>query len=117
MDDAAVRRIQANPQFQELERRRGGFAWTLAVIMLVIYYGFILLVAFWPEVIAARIGGGVVTLGFPLGLGVILSAVVLTGIYVVRANGEFDRLTREIVSAGARDPRATPVRVAAGARR
>ena len=34
-----------------------------------------------------------ITLGIPLGLGVIVAAIVLTGVYVRRANGEFDRLT------------------------
>ena len=64
--------------------------------MLVIYYGFILLVAFAPRLMAIPVIGQV-TLGFPLGLGVILSAIVLTGIYVWRANGEFDSLTRQVV--------------------
>jgi uncharacterized membrane protein (DUF485 family) len=65
--------------------------------MLVIYYAFIFLVAFAPGLMAIPVFGPV-TLGFPLGLGVILSAVVLTGIYVVRANGEFDTLTRNVVA-------------------
>ena len=88
-------RIRNNPDFIELEAKRGRFGWTLTIIMLVIYYGFILLVAFAKPVLAMQIGGGI-TLAFPIGLGVILSAIVLTGIYVLRANGEYDRLTRRI---------------------
>lgn len=90
-----ARRIRNNPDFVELEAKRGRFGWTLAIIMLVIYYGFIALVAFAKGVMAMPIGGGL-TLAFPLGLGVLLSAIVLTGIYVVVANGEYDRLTARI---------------------
>ena len=46
---------------------------------------------------AQPIGNGPFTLAFPLGLGVIAAAILLTGVYVVRANSEFDRLTREVV--------------------
>jgi uncharacterized membrane protein (DUF485 family) len=97
MDDRTISRIRRNPKFIELERRRNGFSWTLCILMLVIYYGFIALVAFAPGLMAEPLGGSVITLGFPLGLGVIASAVVLTGIYVWRANSEFDRLIRDVV--------------------
>lgn len=89
-----VRRIHESAAFAELRRRRQGLAVRLTVAMCVIYYGFILAIAFAPKVLATKIHG-VITLGIPVGLGVILSAIVLTGIYVRRANGEFDRLTAE----------------------
>ena len=100
MDDRLVQLIRSNPTFATLERRRNVLGWSLCVLMLVIYYGFILLIAFAPGLLATPVvTGGVVTLGFPIGIGVILAAIVLTGIYVWRANSEFDRLTREIVEA------------------
>ena len=100
MDDRLVRLIRSNPTFATLERRRNVLGWSLCALMLVIYYGFILLIAFAPGLLATPVvPGGVVTLGFPIGIGVILAAIVLTGIYVWRANSEFDRLTREIVEA------------------
>ena len=88
--------ILANPRFRELVRERAGFAWTLSAIMLVIYLGFILLVAFAKGLLATKIGGGVTSLGIVLGLGVIVAAFVLTGIYVQRANRRFDELTRDL---------------------
>lgn len=91
--------IRMIPAFQELEHKRSRFSWTLTILMLVLYFGFILLVAFDHQL---QLMGTMVTrsisLGFPLGLGVILSAIVLTGLYVMRANTTFDRLTREIVA-------------------
>ena len=85
-----------NPRFQELVRERSSFAWTLSIVMLVIYYGFILLVAFGKGFLATKIGGGVTSVGIVIGLIVIVSAFVLTGIYTARANSRFDELTENL---------------------
>jgi uncharacterized membrane protein (DUF485 family) len=42
-------------------------------------------------------GHSVMTIGLPIGLFVIVSAFVLVGIYVRRANSTYDSLTRDIV--------------------
>ena len=89
-------RVIQSPRFQELVRQRTTFAWTLTIVMLVIYFGFILLVAFAKPLLAMKVGDGVTSLGILLGLGVIIAAFVLTGIYVYRANSEFDELTRNL---------------------
>ena len=89
-------RVLRSARFQELVRQRSGFAWTLSIAMLVIYFGFILLVAFAKPLLAAKIGGGVTSVGILIGLAVIVSAFVLTGIYVQRANSRFDALTRDL---------------------
>jgi uncharacterized membrane protein (DUF485 family) len=89
-------RVIQSPRFQELVRQRTNFAWTLTIVMLVIYFGFILLVAFAKPLLAMKVGDGVTSLGILLGLGVIITAFVLTGIYVYRANSEFDELTRNL---------------------
>ncbi len=92
-----VAQVQSNPQFRQLIARRTRFAWTLSAAMLAIYFGFIFIIAFAPRSLGTPIGSGVTTVGIPLGLFVIVSAFVLTGIYVRRANSEFDALTRAIV--------------------
>ena len=89
-------RVKANPKFAELVQKRSAFAWKLAIIMLVVYYAFILVIAFSPTTFAIKIGAGVTTLGIPVGIGVIIIAFVLTGVYTQRANGEFDDLTNQI---------------------
>lgn len=97
MQQDLVHAIRSNPKYHELVSKRSKFAWTLAAAMLVIYYGFILIIAFNKEFLAQPLWtGSVTTVGIPVGIGVILSAFVLTGIYVFRANAEFDRLTNEI---------------------
>lgn len=88
--------LQKHPKFQDLVRRRSSFAWTLAAIMLAIYYGFIMVIAFVPEVLGTPLGGSTITLGIPVGLAVIVSAFLLTGIYVRRANTEFDAIVNEL---------------------
>ena len=97
MADKPSARLRATPAFQELERTRGQLGWTLTALILVIYFGFVLLVAFAPKLMSTPVLG-TMTLGFPLGLGVILSAILLTGVYVLRANSRFDKLTRQIVA-------------------
>ena len=82
--------IKSDPQFQELIATRSRFAWTLSVTMLVIYFGFVFVIAFAPSVLAIRLGTGVTTIGIPIGLAVIVSAFLITGIYVSRANTLFD---------------------------
>ncbi len=65
MDATELARIRANPAFQELERKRSSFGWTLAVVMFAIYMAFILLVAFVHGVVAQPIGSGTLHLGLP----------------------------------------------------
>ena len=95
--DTIVARIEANPKYHELKRKRNGFGWTLTVLMLVVYYGYIALIAFDKEFLAKRMGEGVTTIGVPIGMAVIVFTIIITGIYVRRANGEYDQLTRDIV--------------------
>jgi uncharacterized membrane protein (DUF485 family) len=89
--------VRKNPKFAELVARRNSLALTLTIAMLVVYFGFILLVAFDKGFLATPIGSGLMTWGVPIGLGTIVAAFVLTGYYVNRANAVFDGLTREIV--------------------
>ncbi len=97
MTATEIARIQTDSRFRELERKRNAFSWTLCIIMLVAYFAFILLVAFGGKLVATPVWG-VVTLAFPLGLGVIVLAIALTGVYVLKANGEYDELTRQLVA-------------------
>ncbi len=48
MNDIIYQRIEKNPHFKELVDKRQHFAMLLTLIMLVLYYGFILLIAFAP---------------------------------------------------------------------
>lgn len=95
--DQVVQRVQSNPKYHDLRKKRNAFAWILTILMLVVYYGYIGLIAFDKAFLAKPIGDGVTTVGMPIGLGVILFTIVITGLYVYRANTEFDAINQEIV--------------------
>jgi uncharacterized membrane protein (DUF485 family) len=97
MTTDTLEKVKRDPRFQELVARRTRFAWTLSAAILAIYFGFIFIIAFAPAALGIPIGSGVTTIGIPIGLFVIISAFALTGIYVYRANSEFDALTQQIV--------------------
>ena len=99
MDDDLVQRIARNPKYQELKAKRTSYGWWLTLAMMVVYYGFILLVAFNKPFLSQRLGEGVMTVGVPIGFGVIVFTIVITAIYVKRANKEFDDLTAEVTKA------------------
>jgi uncharacterized membrane protein (DUF485 family) len=96
MKDDLVQRIASHPKYRELKAKRSSFGWWLTLAMMVVYYGFILLVAFAKPLVSQRLGDGVMTLGIPLGFGVIVFTVAITAYYVKRANSEFDDLTDQI---------------------
>lgn len=98
MSDARLERIRRNPRFEQLCQSRSRLAWRLSAIMLIVYLGFILLVAFGGNFLATPlVAGGVTTIGIVVGVGVILIAIVLTAIYVWKANTTFDDLTRGLL--------------------
>ena len=96
MNKELVDRIKNNPKYKELIAKRGSFAAKLAIFMLVVYYGFVLVIAFNKEVFATKIGDGVMTVAWPIGVAIIVIAFITTLIYVVRANGEFADLELSI---------------------
>ena len=90
-------RVTKNPKFHEFIAMRSRYSIIMAIVSAAIYYGFILLVAFDKELLAKKIGAGVTSLGVPLGVGVIVITIVLTWVYVRRANTEFDATNEAII--------------------
>jgi len=98
MHQDLAERIQDLPRFKELVTRRNRLAWTLAILVLVVYYSYILIIAFDPSVFGTPISSeSVITIGIPIGAGIILMCWLLTGLYVNRANKVYDAITEEIV--------------------
>lgn len=96
METTLTERIQSDPNYHALKARRSSFGWKLTIAMLIVYYGFILLIAFKKDFLAMRIGDGVMTWGVPIGFGVIVFTILITAVYVRRANSEFDELSEKI---------------------
>jgi len=96
MKDELVERIENNPKYQELVSKRNSFGIKLGIFVLVMFYAFILTIAFNKEVLATKIGDGLTTIAFPIALAILVISFITTLIYVKRANGEFEDLTDEI---------------------
>ena len=98
MSTAVYERIRKNPKFDELVTKRSRFAWTLPVVVLGIYFAFIMVGAFNPTLLATPIWeGGTATIAWPIGAGMILLFWLMTGLYIRRANSEFDDINSEII--------------------
>lgn len=91
-------KIRSNPKFAELVGKRTRFAIILSLIVLVPYYSYMLLVSLQPQLFSAKISdGSVITIGWPIAALIVVGGWLLTGVYVSRANGEFDNLTNDVL--------------------
>lgn len=95
MDQNQVEQILRNPKFQKMVKKKSTLSWTLTVIMLVLYVGFMLLVGYNKEFLMSSFSGGVTTWGIPLGLGIIVLSFLLCGVYSFIANRTLDQLSEE----------------------
>ncbi len=102
MNDSIVERIQQNPEYIALRKKRNRLGFVLTSMLLLVYFGYISLIAFNKPFLAQPIGTGVTTLGIPIGMAVIIFTIVITGIYVRRANNEFDLITKQILKEATR---------------
>lgn len=96
MNKELVDRIEANPKYKELVSKRNSFGIKLGIFVLVIFYAYILVIAFNKELLATKIGESITTVAFPIALAILVISFITTIIYVRRANGEFEQLTNEI---------------------
>ncbi|MBL8431450.1 MAG: DUF485 domain-containing protein [Dechloromonas sp.] len=91
-------RIDANPKFHEFCDRRNTYSIIMTIVSAAAYYGFILLVAFQGPWLGTKLGAGMtMSIGVPLGVGVIVFTIILTWIYVRRANSEFDETNEALI--------------------
>ena len=96
--DDIVARITKNPKFLQFVSTRNVYSNIMTVMMLVVYFGYILLIAFNKPFLAQKMSaGGVISIGIPMGIGVLVFTIIITWIYVRRANSEFDDINAEII--------------------
>ncbi|WP_295476810.1 DUF485 domain-containing protein [uncultured Pseudomonas sp.] len=94
-----IEQLQAHPDFIHLVQRKQRLTWTLTLGMLGIYYGFVLLMAFAPQVLGRSLSGGVTTLGIPVAVAVIILSFLLTAFYVRQTNQVLDPLNQKLAQA------------------
>jgi uncharacterized membrane protein (DUF485 family) len=96
MDKDLVKKIKSNPKYNELVSKRNSFSLKLSLFVLAMFYGYVLVIAFNKEILATRIGDGVMTIAYPIAAGIIVISFITTLIYVTRANSEFEDLEMSI---------------------
>lgn len=96
MDMEVVERIENNPKYQELVSKKTSLGLKLGIFVLVMFYGYILTIAFNKEILATKIGEGITTIGFPIALAILVISFLTTLIYVKKVNGDLEELNDEI---------------------
>jgi uncharacterized membrane protein (DUF485 family) len=89
-----MKNLLQNPEYQRLAAKKRSLSYLLTILMLLAYFSFILLLAFGQDVLNQRVGS--TTLGIPFGIGVIIFAWILTGIYVRWANNNYDKAMKDL---------------------
>ena len=89
--------ILHDPDFKELSRQKSAISITLLILELVLYFGFIALIAFNKPFLAMKLSAGVATtIGIPIAVGTIIGSWMLTGIYIYWANTKYDVLVNKV---------------------
>lgn len=92
--------VRGNEKFHELVAQKSKLSWSLAALMMIVYYSFILVIAFFPEWLGTPLfTSSTLTWGLPVGIGIILFTFFITGIYVHRANNIYDGLMQKVIDA------------------
>lgn len=89
-----MKNLLQNPEYQRLAAKKKSLSYLLTILMLLVYFSFILLLAFGQDVLSQRVGS--TTMGIPYGIGVIIFAWILTGIYVRWANNNYDEAMKNL---------------------
>ncbi len=84
-----------DPDFRRLARAKNRVSFALTAAMVAVYFGFIFLLAYRRDLFAARLGDSL-TVGIPIGIGVILTSWLLTGVYASWANARYDAEVRRL---------------------
>jgi uncharacterized membrane protein (DUF485 family) len=89
--------ILDDPDFKSLSSQKNTISIILTILELVLYFGFIALIAFNKPYLAQKLSeGGAATKGIPIAVGVIILSWVLTGIYIWWANAKYDVLVKKV---------------------
>ncbi len=97
MNREELKKILTDQDFQNLVKKVSSVSLMFTVAISVIYYAFILLLAYGKEFLGQPISqGSATTVGIPMGIGVIVAAWVLTGLYVYWANKNYDPMVKQI---------------------
>jgi uncharacterized membrane protein (DUF485 family) len=87
--------ILNDEDFRSLSSQKNTISVILTILELVLYFGFIALIAFNKPFLASKISGAV-SIGIPIAVGTIFLSWVFTGIYIYWANSKYDVLVKKV---------------------
>lgn len=98
MQKDIVQKVLEHPKYAELVSRRTKISTAFFVVALVIYSGFILTLAYLPDLFAQPVAEGwAMSVGVLTAVFVVFSAVIMIALYTYYSNRNFDPLLDEIV--------------------
>jgi uncharacterized membrane protein (DUF485 family) len=86
--------IITDPRFRNLASARAKLRWSLSIVTLIMFFGFIMLISTAKNALGVAVAGSSISLGLLLAMSMIVAVVILTGFYVCRSNSRFDELAR-----------------------
>jgi uncharacterized membrane protein (DUF485 family) len=86
--------IITDPRFRNLASARATLRWSLSIVTLIMFFGFITLISTAKSALGVAVAGSSIPLGLLLAMSMIVAVVSLTGFYVHRSNSRFDELAR-----------------------
>jgi uncharacterized membrane protein (DUF485 family) len=89
-------KIIADPRFRHLASARARLRWSLSIVTLIMFFGFVALISTAKSALGAAVAGSAVPLGLFLAITMIIVVVMLTGFYVYRSNSHFDELVCDL---------------------
>ncbi|MFZ5907772.1 MAG: DUF485 domain-containing protein [Nitrospirota bacterium] len=87
--------ILRDSDFKALCSQKNTISIILTVLELVVYFGFVALIAYNREFLATKISGAITT-GIPIAVGAIVISWILTGIYIKWANQKYDAMVKKV---------------------
>jgi len=89
--------ILNDPDFKQLMSQKNTISIVLTILELVLYFGFIGLIAFNKPFLAQKLTEGkATTVGIPIAVGTIFLSWIFTGIYILWANSRYDTMVKKI---------------------
>jgi uncharacterized membrane protein (DUF485 family) len=91
----STQEILEDKDFQSLSSQKLSISTILTILELVLYFGFIALIAFNKPFLSQKLSGAI-TVGIPIAVGTIVLSWIFTGIYIRWANNTYDVLVKKV---------------------
>jgi uncharacterized membrane protein (DUF485 family) len=93
----SVHEILEDEDFKSMVSKKNTFSYIMTIAELVLYFGFVGLIAYNKPFLAQKLSeGSATTIGIPIAVMTIVLSWVLTTIYIVWANTSYDDMVKKV---------------------